>query len=775
MTGRRRTDSPRAPRRSIARRYAVHVGVISGSLLLASSGLEMLFGYREARQQIAGVQAVQAEAAAREITQYLRNIEDGLRDTAKLPWGDRAFGWQQKREEFYRLMVLFPAIVELQEVDAGGRETLYVSRSEADRIDSGAPPAEPALLNATVEAPHYGATFYREGAEPYVRLVAPHVARTRSWTVATLNLRFLGEVVSGLKVGENGRIFVVDASNRLIAHPRATHVLRQLDLTQFAPVQVARSRSGPAPLLAAEDHDDLEGRPVIVTARQLQSPDWMVFVEQPRSEALEPALATLTRTLLLIAVGGVLALAASMLFSRRMAAPIIRLRQATRRIAAGDLAHRIELDTGDEIEQLGDDFNRMARQLLESYRGLEAKVTQRTAELAVRKEEAERANAAKTRFLAAASHDLRQPMHSISLLVSVLRDRLVDPQQAVLADKVLLSVAVMEHLFSSLLDISKLDAGAVHPDVQPIAVDSVLAQLAHAYGPLAAARGLSLTVARCRGVVRSDAAMLERILGNLVANAIRYTRRGGVLVGCRRRGAALCIQVVDTGIGIPATHLDDIFDEFFRLDGLSLDEEKGLGLGLSIVKRSAEILGHPLRVHSVQGRGSTFEIEVPRVDNLPSQQAMPLLDGVDRSALSGAFVMVIDDDERNRDALDALCVHWGCSVLAVASVDDGVRQLAQHLRAPDLLITDFRIAQGHDGVDAIERIRALTLEAIPAIVVTADVASGLQQRVAAAGAVLLHKPVGADRLLRAVSAALRSREDAAATADRSAAPACPPQ
>lgn len=777
-----------APQRSLAGRYAFHVGTITLVLLLASGASEMYFGYREAREQIARLQTVQADASAREIEQYLRTIEDGLRDATKLPWGQTGYGLAQKREEFYRLMVLIPAITELQDIDSQGREQLFVSKSEPDRLRSLAPYPDTTLLGVSATAPlQYGATFYRDGAEPFVHLAIADPGPNRSVTVASVNLRFLGDVVSGLRVGEKGQTYVVDASNHLIAHPRPTQVLRKLNLETFAPVQAARRAvaSGSARMLDAVNSVDVEGHPVITTAARVRAPDWLVFVEQPRSEALQPALATLTRTMVLVALGGGLAVVASVLFARRMAAPIVDLRRATERIAAGDLGWNIKVSTGDEIEHLADDFNEMAHKLRQSYRGLEAKVAVRTAELseardklqaqaremkllnaqlieqlaelALRKEEAERASAAKTRFLAAASHDLRQPMHSIGLLVSVLHERLTDREQVTLADKVQFSVAVMENLFSSLLDISKLDAGTIRPEIESFEIDGILRQIEHAYGPQAVARGLTFKVMRSRAVVRSDPVLLERILGNLVANAIRYSRVGGVLIGCRSRGESLAMQVFDTGIGIPAEHLDDIFEEFFRLNAPGHDQTKGLGLGLSIVKRSADMLGHSLSVRSQVGRGSAFEIVVPRVDTLPVRRTLGYLDSTEREQLAGAFILIVDDDDENREALGALCSQWGCHVLTARSIDEALTKLEHHLRPPDLVITDYRLGLQSTGFEVIDRVRSLVAETVPAIVITADIVLGLQQRVAEAGATLLNKPTSADKLLRAAAAALKPK------------------
>jgi signal transduction histidine kinase/CheY-like chemotaxis protein len=444
----------------------------------------------------------------------------------------------------------------------------------------------------------------------------------------------------------------------------------------------------------------------------------------------------------------------------------------------------------------------MASRLRESYAGLETKVAERTAqlseardslqaraaevdalntrliqqvdELALRRDEAERANAAKTRFLATASHDLRQPMHSISLLIGLLRERIEGDEPASLAEMVQTSVDSMERLFGSLLDISRLDAGAVSPRVEDVDVAVLLERLERTWAPQAQARRLRLRVHRPRARlrVRTDPALLERIVGNLVSNAIRYTARGGVLVAARRRGDACRLEVRDTGRGIPDDCRDAVFEEFFRVDTPGETAEKGLGLGLSIVRRSAAILGHRVGLQSRVGRGSTFCVDVPL-----SEPAGPgpwtaedAGDGSDAAAdvasLSGVFVLVVDDDATNRRALAGVLGDCGCLVAVAGSADEAVATLDQHLRMPDLVIADYQLGRGATGLEAIARVRAQAEEAIPALLLTAqtDADEAIRDEAARLGVSLLHKPMGARRLLREAVDALRLRATGAAGA-----------
>ncbi|WP_348752566.1 ATP-binding protein [uncultured Aquincola sp.] len=762
---------------SLAARYALMVGGLSIGLLLTAGGLHTWMAYRQARTAIAELQRVHTEAAAQEIAQALRRTENTLRDAAKMPWERNGFGVDALREELARLLVLAPAVLDVRHASLQPDFAVFVSR--ADRQAPGAAPTDcPADT-------HYGNTRYEAGV-PLLELSVP-THRPGSCLMATLNLRFLADVVSGLRIGEHGQVYVVDAADHLIAHPRPTHALRQLSLGNYGPVAAARSASPDQRWpVNGMDAVDVDGLPVIVTAAPIPGPRWLVLAQQPRSEALRPVVTSVAQTLALVLLAGLMAAMASLWFSRRMAAPIVALRRATARIAGGNLASGVDaaIDArgGAELTALAQDFNEMAHQLQASYRGLEAKVAERTAELsaardlllqqsqdlarlneqlraqlqalAVSQEQAVRASAAKTRFLAAASHDLRQPMHSVSLLMSVLRERLQQPEQVSLADKVSRSIGAMEHLFSGLLDISRLDAGDVRAQPGPQLLDDMLARVLCSYEPQAAAKGLRLQLRAPRGVlVRTDAAMLERVLGNLVANAVRYTASGGVLMAARPRGAEVLVQVIDTGPGIPAAHLDDVFEEFFRLDSGS-GHPGGLGLGLSIVKRSLAMLGHPLQVRSRVGHGTSFGLLLPRVAGWPLLTDTTGVQPVDDGRLTGCFVLLVDDDADNRDALRALCLQWGCLVADASSGEAALAEVDRHLRTPDLIITDQSLGNGWTGTTLVTELRRRLDDQLPAVVLTADLSPETDAQIADIQAVKLSKPASAQRLRQAAIGSL---------------------
>lgn len=375
------------------------------------------------------------------------------------------------------------------------------------------------------------------------------------------------------------------------------------------------------------------------------------------------------------------------------------------------------------------------------------------------RQEAERANAAKTRFLATASHDLRQPMHSIGLLIGLIHDRAMDPELKELSAKAIESVSRMERLFGSLLDISKLDAGAVRPQIETHDLGALLASVERLFAPHATARGLRWRVRPTRCRVRSDVVLLERIVNNLVANALAYTSSGGVLVACRRRGESAVLQVWDTGVGIAVEHQAAIFEEFYRVvasdgSGARRGEDRGLGLGLSIVQRSAEVLQHSVSLKSRPGRGSCFEVQIPLAAQSPVLGAIPCRPP--RPTMAGCFVIVVDDDDLGREAMAEIFGLHGCLVLGSVGPDELMSELVHHLRSPDLIVTDYRLGCDRTAEELVQRIRAYCEEHVPALVVTADGSAACAAWAAEAGAALLMKPAAPDTLVDAAISVLAS-------------------
>ncbi len=393
---------------------------------------------------------------------------------------------------------------------------------------------------------------------------------------------------------------------------------------------------------------------------------------------------------------------------------------------------------------------------------------------------AESANRAKSQFLAAASHDLRQPLHAMGLFAAALAERAREPGLKPLVANIHASVDALEALFAQLLDLSRLDAGALTPERATVPLQPLFARLAAEFAPQAAAHGLSLALVPTTLAVDSDPVLLERILRNLVANALRYTRAGGAVVGARRRGAAVRVDVVDTGVGIAPALSERIFDEFVQGGGAPKCHVggRGMGLGLAIVRRLAALLDHPLAMASTPGRGSRFSVTVPRA---PAARRREHRAAAARAALpkpapataafAGRRVAVIDDDPAVVAAMRALFSAWGAEVAGgesvgavVADLETGGRADDAGGREPDLIVADLRLADGCCGLDAVAQLRAACGVRTPALIVSGDTGEDARAAVAAAGFTLLSKPLVASALQAAAAAALR--QDAGTTGER---------
>ncbi|MDM0045935.1 hybrid sensor histidine kinase/response regulator [Variovorax dokdonensis] len=368
---------------------------------------------------------------------------------------------------------------------------------------------------------------------------------------------------------------------------------------------------------------------------------------------------------------------------------------------------------------------------------------------------AEEANLAKSRFLAAASHDLRQPIHAQGLFLEVLaRTPLTIEQKAALANARATWQASAEML-DTLLDFSRLEAGVVKPVFQAFALQPLLNRIENELAPLADAKGIVYRSRETRAVVKGDPALVALILRNLVSNAIRYTDDGGVLVACRTRGGSVSLEVWDTGVGIEAAHHQTIFREFHQLGNVERDRRKGLGLGLAIAQGLARALGQELRLSSVAGRGSVFRFRLPLARaGMPMAPAVPDKPAAQRS-FDGMRVLVIDDDETVRTAMQQLLRAWGCRCDVADSIEEVLIFGTGH--RPDLAIVDYRLRGHSTGADAVATLRREFGGDMPALLVTGDTAPERLREAMATGVPLLHKPVLPGELHRAMSDLLAGR------------------
>ena len=350
------------------------------------------------------------------------------------------------------------------------------------------------------------------------------------------------------------------------------------------------------------------------------------------------------------------------------------------------------------------------------------------------------AEAAKTRFLAAASHDLRQPVQSLFLMLDVLQKRLAGNPAASVAASSLEVLRGLRGLLDDLLDISKLEAGLVVPRLGSVDLGGLLTRLAQPYRPLVKEKGLKLRL-RCQEItVSSDPVLLERILQNLITNAVRYTEHGGILLACRTRHGQARIDVIDTGSGIPADRIPDIFEEFVQLSNPGRNRQKGMGLGLAIVRRLAALLGHQIVVRSRPGHGTTFSVELA-VAAKPETECRPSAPPVD---LHGR-ILVIDDETQVADSLAMALEASGLDVHVAAGPAEALSELHGH--RPDAVLADFRLGEGMTGLDAIATVRNHFGGVIPAALLTGDTSPERLRQAESSGCPLLHKPVSLDQLL----------------------------
>ncbi|MCB4770658.1 hybrid sensor histidine kinase/response regulator [Ancylobacter sp. Lp-2] len=397
---------------------------------------------------------------------------------------------------------------------------------------------------------------------------------------------------------------------------------------------------------------------------------------------------------------------------------------------------------------------------------LEKRVKERTkalehlnTELAQAKSDAEDANISKTRFLAAASHDILQPLNAARLYATSLVERAVTAENIRLAQNVDASLEAVEEILGALLDISRLDTGAMKPDIGPFRLDDIFRQLEVEFAPLAKEKGLRLTFAASSAAVRSDRRLLRRLLQNLVSNAIKYTPRGRVLIGVRHRRGRLRIQVYDTGLGVPSSKQKLIFKEFQRLDQ-GAKAARGLGLGLSIVERISRVLDHPIELSSQPGRGSMFAVEVPSAPPIPAEAGpAPRATAVPIAGLNGLSVLCIDNDPAILDGMDTLLSGWGCQVLKAADVPGALAMLREARARPDVLLIDYHL-DDTDGIEATKHLRWKLDQSLPAVLITADRSKKVRDTAKETEMEVLNKPVR-PAALRALLAQWRAARMAA--------------
>ncbi|WP_228752822.1 NahK/ErcS family hybrid sensor histidine kinase/response regulator [Marinobacter sp. CA1] len=400
------------------------------------------------------------------------------------------------------------------------------------------------------------------------------------------------------------------------------------------------------------------------------------------------------------------------------------------------------------LEQAYDHLERRVKERTAALTGLNNQLRQEINERAAvearlrdAKLEAERANLSKTKFLAAVSHDLLQPLNAARLFTSALQEQAFGPRAESLVRSVATSLDDVENLLGTLVDISKLDAGVIQADITVFDLRDLLNNLAREFRQLAGTEGLRLDFVPCSALVESDSQLLARILRNFLTNAIRYTGNGRILLGCRRQGQHVLLQVWDTGPGIAADKLSEIFQEFKRIEPAGRQADKGLGLGLAIVDKIARILGHDIHVDSVPGRGSVFSVRVPLATHRPRPQVCQDCASAPHESFGGARVWVIDNDPAICQGMATLLAGWGCEVLTAVSLADLDARVDIASDAVDLILADYHLDNDETGVDAVTTINARRRQAVPVLMITANYSNALKQDIRDRGYLLMNKPV----------------------------------
>ncbi|MBT2294869.1 ATP-binding response regulator [Pseudomonas fluorescens] len=431
---------------------------------------------------------------------------------------------------------------------------------------------------------------------------------------------------------------------------------------------------------------------------------------------------------------------------------------STRKSHYPELAARLaELEQARQhLQQLNDQLEQRVAErtdaLLEANHNLQQQIAQRELieqQLRDARDAAQAANRSKDKYLAAASHDLLQPLNAARLLIATLRERTLPTSEHVLVERTHQALEGAEDLLTDLLDISRLDQAAVKPDLAPYRLDELLAPLASEFQSVAGAAGLELRVRFGDEAVMTDLRLMTRILRNLLSNACRYTAQGGILLAARRRGERLSLEVWDTGRGIAADRLESIFLEFNQLDVGRAADRKGVGLGLAIVERIAHVLGYRVQVRSRPGRGSVFSIEVPLSTERPPPMPRIPVQAVAGNPLPGRRLLVIDNELSILQSMAALLGQWGCEVL-IATDEAAAFDVLQG-RAPELILADFHLDHGVVGCEVVKHLREHFQQAIPAVIITADRSDQCRRALRKLNAPLLNKPVKPGKLRAVLS------------------------
>jgi signal transduction histidine kinase len=615
----------------------------------------------------------------------------------------------------------------------------------------------PATLLACALAYYFTSSRIADAEEALRRLgqtTAQHLAASAEYGVVTGNRRLL-EALAGGAVNDTQIDYVSITDSQLWPLAVAGTLPNAASATHDSAAAAnltARNYVFRAPILpvgaSIDDPFDAERNQAAGSATR---PLGWVTVAMSHSSLDQSRSRMLLTGLAIVLAGLALTAGFAVWWGGSISRPIRALSGAVAALEHGHLGARVEAASGGELLRLQSGFNRMAESLQTHQAELQKRIREATADLEEKRKEAEQANQAKSSFLAAVSHDLRQPMHAVGLFAAALRARVTTEDQIELVQRIEDSVSALQVMFDSLLNISRLDAGVIEPSMEPCDLRQILSRVQHDYQPMATEKGLYLRWRARDAWGMSDPVLLGRLIGNLVANAVRYTERGGILVACRRRGDAWLIQVWDSGIGIPREHLPHVFEEYYQVGNRERNRARGVGLGLAIVQKIARALGHGIQVRSRPGKGSVFGVLVPASSERAIERRAAPQREIGRFA--GEMVMVVDDDADVRESLARLLAGWGLSPFTADGAEAALARLGDPAGPPKLVICDYRLPN-MSGIELLQALRKESGLPIPTLIVTGDTAADSIAALEDSGVPVLHKPVRPAKLRALISALL---------------------
>ncbi|MFM2408537.1 MAG: hypothetical protein RL358_1279 [Pseudomonadota bacterium] len=621
-------------------------------------------------------------------------------------------------------------------------------------------------------------------------LIARQLASSSEYGVFANNRDFLNNLArNGLKEADVSGVIILDADNQVLVEtgefstallPELTHAV-EVKNTGLATTQLTRTqlKFKPSSLdeqmpLRNEADKILIYQPIVASQINLDENALDAKVKHTGAVIIEVSKTRVQhhkQQILLISLGVTLACLGLtfylvLLASRRITYPIRQLSLAVQRVAQGELSSLLATPSNIvELSTLNHGMSNMLIMLAKDRSAMQDKIDAATRALRKKKEQAEEATQQKSVFLAVASHDLRQPLHALGLYAAELRRKLSGSSEQPLVERIEQSVDALATLLNALLDISKLDAGAVVPQWQSCNLTQIMSRVESDYRMQAQMKKIRFVVRPCVGWVRSDAILLERILMNLVSNALRYTPENGcVMIACRKRGNQLRIEVRDNGVGISSADQVRIFREFSQVAKTQLDNTKGLGLGLAIVDRLAQLLGHGIEVRSMLQRGSLFAVQaslstpIELSANAVSYPVIQAISVIDHLPLSNKNILVVDDDELVLTSTAAILESWGGTVFTANSLNSVIELLALGGHW-DLIVSDYQLSATETGLDVIAAVRVKLGNAPQGILISGNTGPELLQLASSTGLHLLHKPVKPAKLRSLSLFLLKERND----------------